>query len=211
MLSLTFMDVLKHSKHSSTALPFPSLTTKYMNEETEKLGTDVLVIGHPGFSLGQGWLMINNNTLQEFNVPVWNSNTGIFTITANNIKAGCSGGPVFDEDRNLIGMVITISPFQAECIKVKEILEMITGLNYPNNKLQVPLVITPPPKGGGGGGIIINDYGKPAIEDNSKLYSNKQKAEAEAAKKRKEAEAAKKNKLSLIKAPQQVSPVNGKI
>ena len=129
----------------SEGLIFPTLNTRTIDEKRDKLGTDVLVIGHPDFSAGSGWQMINQNTLQDFNFPAWDKDTDIFSITSVNVKAGCSGGPVFDEDFNLIGMVITIGTYQSECIKIKKIEEMLTGLNFPKNKLQPAFVFNPPP------------------------------------------------------------------
>lgn len=145
---------------SSDALVIPTLNTRRLDEKKDMLGADVLVIGHPGFASGHGWLMINGNSIQEFNHPAYDKDSDLFTITGTNINGGCSGGPVFDEDRNLIGMVKTISGFQSECIKIKEIEEMLTGLNLPKNKLQ-PAFVIPPSDGGGRGGRINENITKP--------------------------------------------------
>ncbi len=136
---------------SSNGLNFPTLNTRIIDEKKDNLGTDVLIIGHPNFSTGNGWQMLNQNQIQSFNFPPKEKNTDIFSITAGNIKAGCSGGPVFDENFNLIGMVITVGDYQSECIKIEKIENMITGFDVPKNKLQPALIFTPPSGGGNGG------------------------------------------------------------
>jgi len=125
--------------------------------ETLTLGADVSAIGHPA---GENWKESPlAHKIQALRDPY---DSRLFRFTRQNIDRGSSGGPVFDSNGHLLGMVTEkVPPYEVKAVKISEIVNFLGhwGLNAdllvsihkkptPNNEpVQRPVPPQNPPSG----------------------------------------------------------------
>ena len=86
--------------------------------------TPVGSICHAG---GETWVTNEGvNKIQDRDV-----NT--FSISTNGIAAGCSGGPLLDDDARLLGVITRVGPAQASVLAADAVFDAIAGWNIPVN------------------------------------------------------------------------------
>lgn len=97
----------------------------------------VVCIGH---SLNQPWAVTERNEIRSLAIASEEEEliAGLFSITANDIFGGNSGGPVFDKDYRLIGMITQRGQLEAQGIKIQVIRRQLAAWgDYPESFLQV--------------------------------------------------------------------------
>lgn len=97
----------------------------------------VVVIGH---TFQTPWATTERNEIRERTLADEEGNpTGMFSITANDVFPGNSGGPVFDGDYRLVGMITQIGGgLEAQAIKIQTLRTKLKGWGiFPETFLQV--------------------------------------------------------------------------
>lgn len=117
---------------------FPSFTRG--NVETLQIGAYVSPIGHPQ---GLDWQeTVRANTLQRVNDP---EESRLFRFTNQSIERGNSGGPVFDERGQLIGMVTHLAQAgHAVAVKIGAVLDQLKEWRVSTSQLTFGETPTPP-------------------------------------------------------------------
>lgn len=101
--------------------------------------SDVLSIGHP---LGNRWQTNPGNSVQRTS---YEGSLQQFAIDKNALERGCSGGPVFDKQEKLIGMLTRIDALYGSVVKIDAIINQLKDWGIPTNLIENPSF----PKGGG--------------------------------------------------------------
>lgn len=116
---------------SQTTLFEPLRVLKIRDLERSRYGEGVWLLGHPG---SRSWLANTNVNVIEDSTDL--SDTRIFNISNQGIVEGYSGGPVFDNNYNLLGIVSHIGPF-VEVIRIMHIIRQLSIWGIPFNQLLI--------------------------------------------------------------------------
>ena len=113
---------------------FPELAANYQPEEF----VSVTSIGHPA---GKEWRStVKQNQIQSLS---YEDEFEKLAISKISIGRGYSGGPLFDEELNLIGMITAIDPTEAVAVKIEPALHLLDSWGIPTNLVAATSQITP--------------------------------------------------------------------
>lgn len=93
-------------------------------------GDEVLAIGH---AQGLDWLPAPNNSIALCSDG---DESRKLRFTKNGIGRGFSGGPLFDAQQRLWGIVTHIDPLHGVTVKIDTVTELLRGWGIPTNKLE---------------------------------------------------------------------------
>ena len=93
-------------------------------------GEEVFAIGH---AQGLDWLPAPNNSIALCSDG---NESRKLRFTKSGIGRGFSGGPLFDAQQRLWGIVTHIDPLHGVAVKIDTVTELLRGWGIPTNKLE---------------------------------------------------------------------------
>ena len=93
--------------------------------------SDVLLVGHAD---EEEWTLNISNFVQK--TPAQHIEYGRFTVTSISADRGYKGGPVFDGNGNLLGMITNYSEDQIQCVSMEAVQSRLYSWGVPANLLK---------------------------------------------------------------------------